>query len=156
MEKGKESEAAPEATAATIAELKAAFPKADADFIIAQIEAGATIAQATTAWATELTARLEKSESEKAELEQAATPPPAPPGVEALGSGNTPGAGTEGATDPIEAFNTAVSERITKGQSRQKAVLAVAKTDPDLHKAFLLATNPGATQQRQLTEKFAT
>jgi len=30
----------------------------------------------------------------------------------------------------------------------------VAKQYPALHQAFLLATNPGARQQRLLTEKF--
>lgn len=55
------------APAATVAELKQAFPKASAEFILSMAE-GKTMAQAQSAWASELQSRNEKLESQLAEL----------------------------------------------------------------------------------------
>jgi len=50
----------------------------------------------------------------------------------------------------VTLFNKAVQLKMTQGMSRRQAVAAVVRENPELHKAFLLATNrdrPGAISQ---------
>jgi len=56
--------------------------------------------------------------------------------------------------DPAGAFDEAVREKMSGGMQRLAACVAVAKENPGLHQLYLLANNPGARQQRLLTEKF--
>lgn len=51
--------------AATIQELEKAMPKASPDFLLAQIKASATMAEATLAWANHCAAELEKANADK-------------------------------------------------------------------------------------------
>ena len=58
--------------------------------------------------------------------------------------------------DPIEDFNAAVAVLAGRSptlQRRHSAVRAVARKNPELYQAYLLATNPGRLQARLITEK---
>ncbi len=54
--------------------------------------------------------------------------------------------------DPEHWFDAAVRECITRGMARQEAAIAVARADPELHRAYLLATNP--PKNKPLVEQF--
>ncbi len=58
--------------------------------------------------------------------------------------------------DPVEQFEQAMRQVRERNPSltRAKAAVAVARRNPKLHQAFLLATNPRRFQQRVLREKF--
>jgi hypothetical protein len=56
--------------------------------------------------------------------------------------------------DAVEIFNMAVQKKMKKGLSRDRAVEAIARMNPELHKNFLLATNPQARSRRLINEKF--
>ncbi len=60
-----------EPKAATLQELKRALPSAESDFLLAQLEADATIQDATSAWADHLTAENERLVKEKEEADAA-------------------------------------------------------------------------------------
>jgi hypothetical protein len=60
------STAAP--AAATVAELRATLPGVDSDFILRQLEIGATLAAATNAWIVELNSRNAKLQQELAAM----------------------------------------------------------------------------------------
>lgn len=154
--------------AATLQELKQAIPDADASFLVAQLEKGATTDQALREYSAKVKAenealrkQLAEAESKhKAELEEAAKNAKAI-GVEPLGSGKELQAGTEdgyvGATgDPVADFDQAVRNemKLHPQMNRQRCVLAIARRNPELHQAFLLATNPSKKAGRLLQEKY--
>lgn len=61
--------------------------------------------------------------------------------------------------DAVAKFETAVRAKLPKHRSatyaeRQQAVAAVARTNPQLHVDYLLATNPQAVKQRLIREKY--
>ena len=58
--------------------------------------------------------------------------------------------------DPVFEFDAAVRDMMQRNPSmdRTRAVAAVARKNPRLHQAYLLAVNPGRIQQRKLLEKF--
>lgn len=154
-------------TAATLQEIKQTLPKADDSFIVSQLEKGATIQQAQTAWATVLEQRLEQLQKQQVETEAAhkqqleqASAAAKKPGVEPLGKQSTVEEdGYVGATgDPIHDMDVAVRERMKANQNldRQAATLLVSRSNPDLHRAFLLATNGGRKATRLINEKFDT
>ncbi len=138
MAKETANESANEPKPATCAELKAAIPKADAAFLVAQLEANATLAQAQTAWTGELDKRLEAANKEIADLKAAGTPLPKKPGVQTIGNGSE--LKQDGSiVDPIAAWNAAIEAKVKAGSSRQNAVKAVVRENPDLHDAYLKA-----------------
>jgi hypothetical protein len=64
---------------------------------------------------------------------------------------------TENAFDPEEViaeFNQTVRKKMKNGKTREDAIAAIARKQPDLHKQFLLATNPNAKARRQIEEKY--
>ncbi|MCP4571483.1 MAG: S49 family peptidase [bacterium] len=134
---------APEATteppapqAATYDQIKSACSGADAAFICSQLDAKATTDQATKAWMAEQNQRIEASKAETEQVKAAA----AKPGVDALGNGSgTPS--NESAGDPIAQFNEAVAAKVKAGTSKARAISAVVKADPDLHAAYVAASN---------------
>ena len=129
-------------TAATIAELKAACVGADAGFLVAQLEAGATVAQAQVAWIAEQRNRLEAAEKAKTEAEAKAKEAEAKanaPGVDALGDGKA-GPTTESA-DPVAEWHQAIATKEKAGLERPKAIAAVVHEQPELHQAYLDAVN---------------
>lgn len=133
--------------AATMAELKQAFPKADAQFYVNQLEAGATLNQGHSAWSEYLQAKLE---AQQAELEKAkAGKPGVPPLGEGRGKVPTKPAGTQTQShdgdyeNPRAEFSAAVAEYMKQfGTDRNTAIKAVAKAQPGLHRAYIKATNP--------------
>lgn len=127
--------------AATLQELRAACPGADNDFIVSQLERGATAAQAQQAWMSAMQQRLasQGEELNKLKQQQAAAPAAAAgkPGVPPLASG----AAKADVGDPIAAWNEAVAEQVKAGRSKGKAIQAVVHANPELHQAYLAAYN---------------
>lgn len=126
---------------ASLAQLKAAFPKAGADFVVGQLEAGATLEAARGAWNDVLQARLDSQEAELAKIKKG--------GAKVLTEGRNPAA-KETETEPASTFegdavsqmSAAVADKMKLGLKRRDAIKAVAKTQPELHRAYLEQTNP--------------
>ena len=131
--------------------LVAACPGADEKFLCGQLAAKATAEQVGKAWMGELARRNQAltREAEEAKAKAAVKLP----GVDAVGTGKAGPAGEPGG-DAIERFEAAVAALMGPGKERMDACVAVAKTHPNLHRDYLLATNPGAKAQRLLREKF--
>jgi signal peptide peptidase SppA len=111
------------------AELKEALVGADAAFVCAQMDAGATVAQASAAWITEQNRRIEAERAKAAK-----------PGVEALGSGPAkPTAAV--ADDPIAAWNAKIEAKLAARKSRERAVIEADQENPGLREAMLAAWN---------------
>lgn len=134
--------------AATSAEIRAACEGATSDFILNQIEAGATLAQAITAHAKVLHAKLlaeteahakqienakKAHETEMAELKAKLEKP----GVKPVASGEH----VEGdASDPIKAYEGKLIEA-KKTMTADKAAAFVARNNPELRAAYIEAIN---------------
>lgn len=131
---------------ASLAELKAALPKATADFLILQLEKGATIQSAIAQWAEQSdlnNARLSEDNArlneDKARLSEEIKLAKKMVGVPALASGAKKG--SEEREDPIAEFNTKLEEAIKSGRSRAAAVRDICVSDPELHAAYVAAYN---------------
>jgi signal peptide peptidase SppA len=131
-----EADAAPKAAAFDA--IKAACPGADAAFLCAQLEAKATESQATAAWMAEQNKRIEaaKAETDQARAESGK------PGVDPVGTG-TGSTANESAGDAVERFDAAVAAKVGGGMKKARAIAAVVKADPDLHRAMLDEVNAG-------------
>lgn len=141
--------------AATIGELKAACPGASADFLMQQLEAGATEPQAMKAWmgeqakqlaaAKEAEAKLKADADAKAKADADAAAKSGgakKPGVKALAEGKAKAdADAEASGDPIAEFNEAVDAKVAKGRPKAQAIAAVAREKPELHRAYVIAHN---------------
>lgn len=156
-----------ETVAATLQELKAAIPDADAEFLVAQMSASATVDQALKAFAAKVKSDNEKLQKQladqeakhKEELKKASATTEEAEGVEPLGSGKLTVDEDSyiGATgDPIADMDTEVRRRMQANPQlpRMRCVQAVAKANPGLHQAFLAATNPSRKAARMLVEKY--
>jgi hypothetical protein len=138
---------------ATIAEIKAACEGASSEFILAQIEAGATLAQAITAHAKVLHAKLiAEAEAHAKQIENAKKAHDAEmaelkakyekPGVKPVASGEK----VEGESDdPITAYESKLTEA-KKSLPADKAAAKVAKENPDLRAAYIDAMNAKRTR----------
>lgn len=142
--------------AATIGEIKSAIPKADAEFLVGQIEKGATVEQATAAWARVLEERLEQKDKalaeqkakaeqlEKEKTEQSGSTKK--PGVSAVTSGNASSSGkSEEAGSATERWNDLVAKQVAAGKTESEAVIHVAKHNPELREQYCAeytAANP--------------
>jgi ATP-dependent Clp endopeptidase proteolytic subunit ClpP len=139
----------------TMKELKAACPGADNDFLVAQMEAEVTVNQAQVAWMTEQNKRLESAKAEVVATKTASVQGVAPVKTRAATNtaGGNAGSGDEG--DAIEQFNSAVSELMdSKKMDRLAAIRNVVQKNPQLHKDFLLASNPNRQSKRLIEEKY--
>jgi signal peptide peptidase SppA len=131
--------------AATIAELKAGCPGADSDFLVKQLEAGATLDQAKDAWMKEQQTRLDATQQKLKDAEAQA--PTAPgnssgkrPGVQPVRTtGNREGTASGG--DAIKAWQDAIDEQVKAGKTVSQATAHVARTQPELRQAYLEAYN---------------
>lgn len=132
----------PAAPVASIKELKA-LEGADADFVVAQFEKGATLAEAREALQAREVARL-KAENEELKKTQAAAQPKKPAGVQALQADKKETAEGASAGDPRAEFFGKVDELVEAGMPRDKAVSRVAGKHPELHRAMLEAANADA------------
>lgn len=132
--------------AATTAELRAACKGASSDFILAQIEKGATVQEALTAFVAEQSAQLEtekaaklKAEKERDEAKQAdATPKP---GVKPLKEKPKQTGGEEASGEPLEEFEKLVQRHVSAGMKRHDAVAKVCREHEDLRQAYVEAHN---------------
>lgn len=154
---------------ASLAELKAKFPKSTAEWRESQLEAGASLADAAVNYAQHVEETL--ATERKAHSEALAKVK-----EEAEGKGKTAGASlghlpirpvvagrdeldVVESDDAIENFNAAVAKVAGPKADlarRQSAVRVVARDNPDLYKAYLLAANPGKRASRVITEKLET
>jgi hypothetical protein len=126
--------------AASVQQLKAAFPKADAAFLMGQLERSATLAQAQGAWTEHIQAQLEASQAENAKLKKGGAPVlTTGPRKTAAGDEAAQTSGFEG--DAKAEMSRLVGEKMKSGMSRFDAVKAVARANPELHRAYLEATN---------------
>lgn len=136
--------------AATFQELKTELVGADAGFLVAQLEANATLDQARKAWMGELAGRAQRAE----EAQRAAEAAKQKPGVEALATGSV-SAETEAGGDAIATFNALVDAELktmghradqtpgslVKPTARGKATVRAAEKNPEAYEAYLVAYN---------------
>lgn len=131
--------------AATVQQLRAAFPKASNEFILAQLERSATMEQAKDAYSAHLQAELDRATAKNAELEQAAkSKSDAAGAVKHVGtrpSGKEASADTGG--DALAEFEDAVAAEMTRNPrlTRAQAHERVCKQNPELRKAMVAAHN---------------
>lgn len=142
-----EENAAPKG--ATLAELKVAFPN-DAAFVLKQLEAGATLDAAKGAWAEVLQARLDAKEQELAD-EKARNKKQ--PGVDPFLT-NGKGADGGGFDDPKAEFTRLKAERMEKfKEDPLRAGAEVARRNPELHRAYLLAINTKRSAKQDVLDR---
>lgn len=120
---------------ASVAALERALPRASAAFLLGQYRRRATVAQAQSAYIRKLESRVKKGK-----------------GAKALATGATRHAAS---SSGAEAFSQLVNRHTKGGMSRADAVRAAVTARPDLHRAFLMATNNRPAAQRLLRDKFA-
>lgn len=126
---------------ATIGELKGALPNAESDFILSQIESGATLAEAQTAFIAVQDAKLQEREAALAEAENDAkksqTTVSKPQGQKPLKD-----SGEADAED--ETFESLVAQTMESEKvNRRMASRMVAKSHRELHEEFLDRSPPG-------------
>jgi hypothetical protein len=135
---------------AAYAELKAAFPKATADFLTAQLDANATLDQARAAWQRDLEERAAAAEARLTELQAKADEAakasaealakqqkqkPAP-GCDGLPEGNAGGTSAGGCD-----FLALVDAEVALGTPRHVATAKVARRNPEARAAYVAAHN---------------
>jgi len=162
--------------AATLKQLRAACPGADEKFLVAQLEADATIEQASTAWMTAQQAKIADLETKVAAGKKPGVTPTKPVDKkkgkkkdEEEDEDKAPC--DEDEEDPKDlddmsprdikdAFEKKVSsymsDRAKMGRpaSRRDAVIIMANRDPKLHQAWMMACNPSMQGQRLVAEKY--
>jgi signal peptide peptidase SppA len=118
---------------ATLQELKLRLSKADAGFLVAQLERSATIDQAVDAWMAQQEAALEAAKAAR----------PGGPGIPAGPAQSAASASGGDDTDPAAAFQAKFEEQIKacKGD-RAKAMRQTVHQHPELHAAVIAAANP--------------
>lgn len=135
--------------AATSQQIRAACPGASADFVLAQLDAGATLSQAQSAFVIAQQAEIAKAQAELAaqreaiaksakDLEDAKAASQMP--------GNAPLQSSGGSASPqldaVSEWENAVEAKRVKGMTPVNAILAVEKENPQLRKAYLAAWKP--------------
>lgn len=134
---------------ATHSQIQAACPGCDADFVVAQLNDGATVAKAQTAWMTDQNQRIAAMEKETTEDSKAlaaeneqlkAKVEEAQSGAHTVGtqpSAKQPGAESEGGSS-TDQFKAAVAEEMRlNGGDRPKAIRSVVIGNKELHNAYL-------------------
>ena len=118
---------------ATYQELVAGCVGADPAFVCSQLAAGATLAQAQTAWMTEQNRRLAEAQRR--------------PGVDAVGT-KVPGGGPS-AIDPdaLSNWEALVQAEQQTGKTQAQATRACVVKHPDAHLAYLAAFNAGVPRE---------
>lgn len=128
---------APTAVAATLAELKAAFPKATSDFVVGQLEAGATLDAARNAHSEWLQSQLDAANTTITDLKSGSTKSPG--NDEPLGDGG--GVSLSDCDDAEAEWKTAISAKVSGGMKKPDATRAVAAENPELRKRYVAAVN---------------
>lgn len=147
-----------------IKQIKAACPGASSEFVLSQVESGATVTEALGAYAKVLAEQVAAQQAQLAEQAEAhakaveeakaeaAASAAANAGCKPLSATSEESVNYSG--DPISDFNAKVVENMKSGLTRDQAIQRAAKQNPSLHVAFVLATNSGAKQQRLVREKY--
>ncbi len=126
----------PTSNAATLHQIKAACIGADSAFILAQLEANATVDDARSNWMAEQNRQLLAARAE------VATAKTTKPGVAPVTAGKpTAASAADPDTDPIAAWEAAIAVKVNAGMSRQKAIAKVAAEQPELHAEYIAAYN---------------
>jgi signal peptide peptidase SppA len=132
----------PERVAATLAELEASCPGSTPEFLLAQLKAGATVAEAMSSLIVAQTESL-KQATERATVaeEKLKAEPPKRPG-NPMPTEGAKGPNAAGATaDPQAAWNEALKAEIAGGKTKAQAIAALAKSQPELHTAWVNSVN---------------
>lgn len=129
---------------ASIAELKAKFPKASAEFRESCLERGLTLAEATDAYLAKTQEDLDQANARVASTQQELEKTKAAsnrPGVDPVlpSKGQSQAADTAGSA--TDRWNEAIAAKVKAGMKRDRAISAVVKADPDLHAAYLAEHN---------------
>jgi len=147
-----------QSTAATLDQLTAHLPGADDSFLMKQLRGNVTLDQAKSNWLAEMNTRLARATQEAAEAKAAAEAASQKSGAPALGTvkpkGGAAAGSEESSENPIADFNALVAGNQRAGLSRSAATLAAARERPDLHQAFLMATNNTKQARRLIGEKY--
>lgn len=128
---------------ATLAELKAACPGASADFLLAQVEANATLAQATSAFIADQQAKIQAL---TAGQKNGAAKPAA--GLAAGIDSNPTAASGSYSGDAKTDYLKAVDDLKAKGMTGIAAVAKVMRDQPELAKAYQDQVNDEAARSR--------
>lgn len=135
-------------TAATLAELKAACPKASAEFLLAQLEAGATVSGAQTAFIAHLAEQNEQLRNAAVDTGSTHSPKHQKPAAGVSGGidENPQAGGGESSGDAREAYLIAIDEqmKLHPAWNRQRAAQEVMRRKPDLVAAFNAEVNAAA------------
>lgn len=136
---------------ATIAELKAEFPKAGSDFILEQAESGATMSQATKAYAKLAEQRAEAAEAEAAEVKKKAAEAALENTVASgrkinrpLGDGGSVAAQSESNEDPakdVVAKRVREMQKARPGLAAHEARKEIFVEDPELRTRLVVEQN---------------
>lgn len=124
---------------ATYAELKAALPGADNDFVCKMLEEQKTLPLAQAAWMGEMSARIKAKDEELAreKAKPAQTAPQKAAGAAVLPLSGAAAEQTAG-SDAIANFEQAVDARMLAHKcSKADATLHVCRSQPELYQAYV-------------------
>lgn len=148
-----ESTETKEATpAATHKEIAAACPGADADFILAQLNADATLSQAQHAWMKEQQKRIDAAEAKAAEAKAAAEEASQQAAQKKPGHKPVNDTASEaGSGDAKASWDEKVQALVDKGIPKAQAVKRVNAANPGLREQMLAEVNAAAGRPYQAT-----
>jgi len=133
----------------------------DAQFLCDQLAQGVDADAAARNWTQTLVLRADAAREERAAAERRAVEAEQAkartlPGTDPLLDGGTRKSGSASYGDAVSEMDAAVRERRASHPSepRRKAVLAVARENPQLHRAYIEATNPGRRAQALIADRF--
>jgi len=126
---------------ATFADIKACCPGATSDFICSQLERNVTLDQAQSNWMEHQNKLITESRAavEEAEKKLAAKAEAEALGVPALGNGGAKPQEQSG--DPLAEWPALLAKHEARGLSKQRALSAAVKENPELHRAYVEAHN---------------
>ena len=136
---------APQRIAASLAELRACCPGATSEFLLAQIEQGATASDAMQAWCRHLAARVELSEASGSSQPAAGTPATNP-----TIRGHQPLSMDAGETDTEGAaatYRQRLQGLMDRGLNRLQAVKQLNRESPELRRALVNTANAAAGRE---------
>ncbi|MCA9013706.1 MAG: S49 family peptidase [Planctomycetaceae bacterium] len=142
------TEEKPEKQPASVAEVQAACPDADANFVVDCLKKGLTIEEAKGAYIVNLQEQLKMRDTELAE---AKTKGAKKPGVDA--TLNDDGQSGTQQSHSGDDFESQVRELCDKGVTRRDAVKRVARQDPDAHQEYLLSMNGDPDVQKKIRQR---
>lgn len=147
-----------EKTPATLAEIKQACPGASAEFVLEQIERGASVEQAKDDWIAHQALQLEQAEKDKAKAEAEAKERAAAAerirtsGVDPIPAEDADGKKSAGGASAADEYRAAIKEHVANGMKRHEAVARVCREQPELQEAYVAehnAKHPSAMAQRR-------